>query len=152
MTTFSAVVEMVSGDSRIFSGESARLKCRIPDIHNTAWGYLWYRGSEKLPHFGEYFSLWNAHIKESGKYYCQGQRDTVVGKVHTLQSVPVEITVDGKIFISIIRNLLDSHVRTPFSYFCCSVRFRGYVFEEIEYNIDSVFYSVLSPETKTHCV
>ncbi len=104
-------MEIVSGDSRIFSGESVRLKCSVPDIRST-WDYMWFRGSEQLPQTGETFSLWKANVKESGKFYCQGVRNTVVGKIHTLQSLPLEINVDGKIFvclfISIIRNLLDS--------------------------------------------
>lgn len=124
--SFRAVAEIVSGDSRIFSGESVRLKCSVPDIRST-WDFMWFRGSEQLPQTGETFSLWKANVKESGKFYCQGVRNTVVGKIHTLQSLPLEINVDGKIFVclfsSIIRNLLDSHVRTDspsFSYFCYS--------------------------------
>lgn len=117
-----AVVEMVSGNSRIFSGESARLKCSVPDTHRSTWNYLWFRGSEQLPQLGEHFILWKAMVKESGKFYCQGVRDTAVGNIHTGESLPVEIDVDGKIlFVSIIKNLLVSHARTPsssFSYFC----------------------------------
>ncbi|XP_041796939.1 uncharacterized protein LOC121609387 [Chelmon rostratus] len=95
VTSFRAVIEMVSGESRIFSGQSVRLKCSIPDSHKSTWGYQWFRGSEQLPQSGEYFLLWKAHVKESGKFYCQGVRDTVVGNIHTLQSLPIEINVDG---------------------------------------------------------
>lgn len=120
MTSFRAVTEMVSGDSRIFSGESIQLKCNIPDTHNSSWEYRWFRGSEQLSYFGKNLILWKSRVKDSGKYYCQGVRDTVVGKIRTLQSLPIEINVDGKsLFISIVRNLLDSHFRTPFSSFSC---------------------------------
>lgn len=102
VTSFRAVVEMVSGDSRIFSGESVRLKCSIPDGHRSSWNYLWFRGSEQLPQHGEHFVLWRAKIQESGKYYCQGVRDTVVGDIHTLQSLPFEVNVDGKILFIIV--------------------------------------------------
>ncbi|XP_073342697.1 high affinity immunoglobulin gamma Fc receptor I-like [Pagrus major] len=92
--SFRAVVEIVSGDSRIFSEESVRLKCSVSDNRST-WDYLWFRGSEKLPQRGEHFVLWRAHVKQSGKYYCQGVRDSVVGDIYTSQSLPVEINVDG---------------------------------------------------------
>ncbi|XP_070827243.1 high affinity immunoglobulin gamma Fc receptor I-like [Chaetodon trifascialis] len=95
VTSFRAVVERVSGDSRVFSGESVRLKCSIPDDHKSTWSYLWFRGSKQLPQTGEYFLLWKAHIRDGGKFYCQGVRDTVVGNIHTIQSLPIEINVDG---------------------------------------------------------
>lgn len=106
-----AVVEIVSGDPRIFSGESVRLKCSISDVRST-WDYLWFRGSERLPPRGEHLLLWRTHIKQSGNYYCQGVRDSAVGDIHTSKSLPVEINVDGKIlFICIITDLLGSHVK-----------------------------------------
>ncbi|XP_030294462.1 high affinity immunoglobulin gamma Fc receptor I-like [Sparus aurata] len=89
-----AVVEIVSGDPRIFSGESVRLKCSISDVRST-WDYLWFRGSERLPPRGEHLLLWRTHIKQSGNYYCQGVRDSAVGDIHTSKSLPVEINVDG---------------------------------------------------------
>uniref|UniRef100_A0A673BBC0 Ig-like domain-containing protein n=1 Tax=Sphaeramia orbicularis TaxID=375764 RepID=A0A673BBC0_9TELE len=92
---FRTVVEITSGDSKVFSGESVRLRCSIPDNYNFTWRYLWFRGSKQLPQNGENIVLWNANIKESGKYYCQGFRNSIVGKIHTLKSLPVEITVDG---------------------------------------------------------
>ncbi|KAM9359483.1 high affinity immunoglobulin gamma Fc receptor I-like [Symphorus nematophorus] len=95
VTSIRAVVEMVLGDSRIFSGENARLKCSVPDVRNSSWSYLWFRGPEQLLHRGEHLLLWKPHITESGKYYCQGVRDTAVGNIHTLKSLPVEINVDG---------------------------------------------------------
>ncbi|XP_044057909.1 Fc receptor-like protein 5 isoform X2 [Siniperca chuatsi] len=95
VTSFRAVIEMVSGDSRIFSGESIQLKCSIPDVHKSSWDYLWFRGSEELPQIGEHLFLWKANVKESGKFYCQGVRDTAVGNIYTLQSLPLEISIDG---------------------------------------------------------
>lgn len=76
------------------------MKCTIPDVYQSAWRYLWFRESEQLPQSDEHFFLWKAEITDSGKYYCQGERDTVVGKVHTLQSLPVEVHVDGKTPVS----------------------------------------------------
>ncbi|KAM6931814.1 high affinity immunoglobulin gamma Fc receptor I-like [Lycodopsis pacificus] len=95
VTSFRAIVEMVSGDSRIFSGESVRLKCSIPDVHRSSWDYLWFRGSEQLPQHGEHLILWKPRVKDSGTFYCQGVRDTMVRNIHTLQSLPLEINVDG---------------------------------------------------------
>ncbi|XP_037632315.1 Fc receptor-like protein 5 isoform X2 [Sebastes umbrosus] len=95
VTSFRAVVELVSGDSRIFSGEGARLKCSVADAHKSSWDYLWFRGSEQLSQTGEHLVLWQPKVQESGKYYCQGVRDTAVGNIHTLQSLPLEINVDG---------------------------------------------------------
>ncbi|KAK5929443.1 hypothetical protein CgunFtcFv8_010672 [Champsocephalus gunnari] len=91
---FRAVVEMVSGDSRIFSGESVRLKCSVPDVRSS-WSHLWFRGSEQLPQRGQHLILWEMKVQESGKYYCKGVRDSHVGDVITLQSLPLEINVDG---------------------------------------------------------
>lgn len=51
--------------------------------------------------------LWRARVHDSGKFYCEGVRDTVVGQTHTLQSLPAEIFVDGK--INITMTLLDLH-------------------------------------------
>ncbi|XP_031156934.2 Fc receptor-like protein 5 isoform X2 [Sander lucioperca] len=95
LTSLRAVLEIVSGDSRIFSGESVRLTCSIPDVHKSTWTYLWFRESKQLPQSGKDLILWNAKVQESGKYYCQGVRDTLVGNMHTLQSLPLEIYVDG---------------------------------------------------------
>lgn len=98
VTSFRAVVELVSENSRIFSGESLHLRCSIPDVHRSNWSVEWFRGSERLPENGENFHLWNAHIKEAGKFSCQGARKSVVGIIRTMQSLPVEIDVDGKIY------------------------------------------------------
>ncbi|XP_032360467.1 uncharacterized protein LOC116672685 [Etheostoma spectabile] len=95
VTSFRAVVEMVSGDSRIFSGEEVRLTCSVPDVHRSSWTYLWFRGSNQLLQFGKNLTLWKAKVQDSGKFYCQGVRDTVIGNIHTLQSLPLEIHVDG---------------------------------------------------------
>lgn len=97
MAPYRAVAEMVSGDSRVFSGEGVRLRCSIPDAHMSTWQYHWFRGSEKLPERGQILDLWSVRIDDTGKYSCLGVRDTVVGDIHTLQSLPVEIFVDGEI-------------------------------------------------------
>lgn len=98
--SFRANIELVSEHSRIFSGERARLRCSIPDVHRSNWTYLWFRGSEELSQTGEELNLWNTKVQDSGKYYCQGTRNTKVGKIRTQQSVPVELKVDGKICLS----------------------------------------------------
>uniref|UniRef100_A0A3Q0S9C5 Ig-like domain-containing protein n=1 Tax=Amphilophus citrinellus TaxID=61819 RepID=A0A3Q0S9C5_AMPCI len=94
-TSLRANIEMVSEHSSIFSGERARLRCSVTDQYRTTWSYLWFRGSEELSQTGEELSLWNAKIQDSGKYYCQGIRATKIGKIHTIQSLPVEINVNG---------------------------------------------------------
>ncbi|XP_070761696.1 high affinity immunoglobulin epsilon receptor subunit alpha-like [Enoplosus armatus] len=94
-TSIQAVLEMVSGESSIFSGESVELKCSISDPNQATWSYRWFRESKQLPQKGENLILWKAHIKESGKFYCQGARDTIVGDILSLKSLPVEINVDG---------------------------------------------------------
>lgn len=95
VASFRAVAEMVSGDSRIFSGESVRLRCSIPAGHRSTWTFRWFRGSEQLSQDMDSLTLWKASVKESGKFYCQGVRDTAVGNIYTLKSLPVEINVDG---------------------------------------------------------
>ncbi|XP_056905723.1 sialoadhesin-like [Takifugu flavidus] len=92
---FRAVLEMVSGHSRIFSGDDVKLKCNIPDPYPSTWRYLWFKGSEELQQHGNELIIWRARIIDSGKFYCQGVRDTAVGQLHTNQSLPVEIVVDG---------------------------------------------------------
>lgn len=99
-TSFRANIELVSGHSRIFSGERAHLRCSIPDVHRSNWTYLWFRGSEELSQTGQELNLLNTKVQESGKYYCQGIRNTKVGKIRTQLSVPVELKVDGKICLS----------------------------------------------------
>ncbi|KAG7478645.1 low affinity immunoglobulin gamma Fc region receptor III-B-like isoform X2 [Solea senegalensis] len=94
-TSFAAVVEMVSGDSRIFSGEGFQLRCSVPDEHNSKWTYLWFKDADQLPQSEQKLDWWKARVRDSGKFYCQGVRDTVVGKIHTLKSLPMEIIVDG---------------------------------------------------------
>ncbi|KAG7215605.1 hypothetical protein INR49_022131 [Caranx melampygus] len=94
-TTFRAVLENLSKESRIFSGQSVKLKCSVPDIHKSTWNFLWYKEAEKLPFTGETLSLWNIGVKEDGIYTCKGVRDTAVGNIYTLESLPVQINVDG---------------------------------------------------------
>ncbi|CAF97406.1 unnamed protein product [Tetraodon nigroviridis] len=91
---YNPVVEILSGDFRIFSGEGVELRCTVPD-HMSTWQYRWFKGSEELHYHGQIFVLWKARVDDTGKYSCQGVRDTVVGDIRTLQSVPVEIIVDG---------------------------------------------------------
>ncbi|KAK2912449.1 hypothetical protein Q8A73_006562 [Channa argus] len=95
LTTLQAEVEIVSGESRIFTGESVHLRCSITDKHRSTWRYLWFKGSEELNTSGENYRLERARVKDSGKFYCQGVRDSLVGDIHTSKSLPVEITVDG---------------------------------------------------------
>lgn len=92
---------MVSGHSRIFSGEDVRLRCSIPDPYQSTWRYLWFKGSEELQHHEKELIIWRARIIDSGKFYCKGVKDTVVGQLHTNQSLPVEIFVDGEVVIRI---------------------------------------------------
>ncbi|KAG7235950.1 hypothetical protein INR49_001742 [Caranx melampygus] len=63
-----------------------------PQIH---LNFLWYKEAEKLPFTGETLSLWNIGVKEDGIYTCKGVRDTAVGNIYTLESLPVQINVDG---------------------------------------------------------
>ncbi|KAM4567047.1 low affinity immunoglobulin gamma Fc region receptor III-A-like [Odontesthes bonariensis] len=95
VTSFRATVEIVSGNSRVFSGGSVRLRCSVPVSYSSDWNFWWFRGSTKLPQTGELLTLWNANVKESGKFSCHGVRDSVVGIIKTLRSLPVEINVDG---------------------------------------------------------
>ncbi|XP_075892313.1 Fc receptor-like protein 3 isoform X1 [Nelusetta ayraudi] len=89
-TSVRATVEIVVGDGRIFSGENVLLKCTIPD--EATWSYLWFKGSEQLPHSGQNLFLWKAQFRDSGTYYCQGVREMTI---KTQKSQPIEITVDG---------------------------------------------------------
>uniref|UniRef100_A0A667XNJ6 Ig-like domain-containing protein n=1 Tax=Myripristis murdjan TaxID=586833 RepID=A0A667XNJ6_9TELE len=91
---YQAVIEQVQGASRIFSGETVRLRCSVPEDDRSTWTHLWFRGREKIFQ-GDELVLWNMKVKHSGKYYCQGVRDTLIGLIHTLQSIPMEIDVDG---------------------------------------------------------
>ncbi|XP_023146916.1 high affinity immunoglobulin gamma Fc receptor I-like [Amphiprion ocellaris] len=92
---FRAVVEIVGDNSRIFTGESVRLRCSIPEGSRSGWKFLWFRGGDELRQTDGEFSLWNAKVQQSGKFSCQGVRDTAVGNIHTVRSLPVEINVDG---------------------------------------------------------
>ncbi|XP_029964753.1 low affinity immunoglobulin gamma Fc region receptor III-B-like [Salarias fasciatus] len=94
-----AVISVVPQTSRIFTGESVRLTCGVPDDQGTVWDYQWFRESEQLPQTGPSFSLWKAKIQESGNFSCEGMRDTWRGKRYTLRSLPVEIKVDGGLAI-----------------------------------------------------
>ncbi|XP_029028017.1 high affinity immunoglobulin epsilon receptor subunit alpha-like [Betta splendens] len=93
--SFNAVVELVTKEQRVFSGESVRLRCNLTDKRTTSWGYTWFRGSEELPQREQDLHLWKARVQESGKYYCQGWKETGVGNIYTRRSLPVEIKVDG---------------------------------------------------------
>ena len=76
------------------------LRCSIPDAHMSDWGYQWFKGSKELHERRQTLVLWTARIDDAGKFSCQGVRDSAVGDIHTLQSLPVEIFVDGKIHIT----------------------------------------------------
>ncbi|XP_069562421.1 high affinity immunoglobulin gamma Fc receptor I-like isoform X1 [Brachyistius frenatus] len=95
VTTHRAAVNIVPQESRIFSGESLQLICSVPADTRTSWKYLWFKGSEKLPHSDRELSLWNTNVRDTGKFYCQGWRDTAVGNIYTMKSLPMEINVDG---------------------------------------------------------
>ncbi|XP_041851028.1 high affinity immunoglobulin epsilon receptor subunit alpha-like [Melanotaenia boesemani] len=95
VTSFRANVKMVLGNLRIFSGETVQLRCSVPVTYSSDWSFLWFRGSEKLAQTGDTLILWNINVKESGKYSCHGERQSVVGPIHTQRSLPVEINVDG---------------------------------------------------------
>ncbi|CAG6002203.1 unnamed protein product [Menidia menidia] len=92
---FRPTVEVISGDVRIFSRETLRLGCSVPVSYKSGWTFWWFRGSEKLPQTGQNLTLWNVNLNESGKYSCQGLRDSLLGTRKTLKSLPVEIDVDG---------------------------------------------------------
>ncbi|XP_060929232.1 high affinity immunoglobulin gamma Fc receptor I-like [Limanda limanda] len=94
-SSFRAVIERVLGDTRIFTGEEVRLRCSVPDPHGSRWDHQWFHGPEQLVQTGRQLVLWKASVKDSGKYYCRGVRDTAVGNIYTLHSLPVEINVDG---------------------------------------------------------
>uniref|UniRef100_A0A8C6WKS4 Ig-like domain-containing protein n=1 Tax=Neogobius melanostomus TaxID=47308 RepID=A0A8C6WKS4_9GOBI len=81
-TPLKPTVEIVTGHSRVFTGDTVRLKCNFPDTpYKSTWFYKWYNGPEQLPFFDDQLVLWDIKTKETGKYYCQG--------------LPVEISVDG---------------------------------------------------------
>ncbi|XP_047449341.1 high affinity immunoglobulin gamma Fc receptor I-like isoform X2 [Mugil cephalus] len=94
-TELKPTVEIVTGASRIFSGETVRLRCDIHDEHGSVWNHQWFRESEMLPQTERVLILWNIKMKDGGNYYCKGVRKTKVGDRYTLQSLPVEINVDG---------------------------------------------------------
>lgn len=95
VTSYRAIVQIVSGSSRIFKGESLQLRCSIPDVYKASWNYVWFKGSVQLPESGEVFHLWKANVKQSGKYSCLGKKETQVGSIRTQRSLPTEIHVDG---------------------------------------------------------
>ncbi|CAJ1065347.1 Fc receptor-like protein 5 isoform X2 [Xyrichtys novacula] len=96
VTSFRAVAELVSQKSRVFSGESVRLKCSVPDdVNQSSWSFSWFKGSELLPQTGKDLILWKVKVQDSGTFYCQGEKSSMIGNIHTLQSLPVEISVDG---------------------------------------------------------
>lgn len=89
-TPVAAAVEITVGDVRIFPGENVRLKCTIAD--QATWSFLWFKGSEQLPQYGENLFIWRAQFRDTGFYHCQGVR----GATTSQKSPPLEITVDGK--------------------------------------------------------
>nr|XP_061797505.1 high affinity immunoglobulin gamma Fc receptor I-like [Nerophis lumbriciformis] len=93
-TSYGAIVELVSGHSRVFSGERLQLKCRIPDGRKSTWNYLWFKESKRLEHDSEILTL-QGSFDDNGAFQCQGVRDTAVGNIYTLKSPPLDINVDG---------------------------------------------------------
>lgn len=95
-TELQPTVEIVSGHSTVFIGETVRLKCNPPVTpYNATWTYTWHHGTQKLPHFFEQLIIYDIKTRHSGKYYCQAIRITSVRDLPTLQSEPVELGVDG---------------------------------------------------------
>lgn len=89
------------------------MRCIIPNDRGFTWRYKWFRDFQQLSYVGEELSLLNAKLKDSGKYQCRGVADTHLGDLESLLSLPVEITVDGKIlpfflFIFEINKTLNS--------------------------------------------
>uniref|UniRef100_A0A1A8BBE5 Ig-like domain-containing protein n=1 Tax=Nothobranchius kadleci TaxID=1051664 RepID=A0A1A8BBE5_NOTKA len=95
VTSYRASIEVVSKSLRIFSGENVQLKCVIPDIYFSTWKYLWFKDSMQLPQTEETLRISHAHVKSSGKFSCQGKRETAIGDIQTRPSLPVEVSVDG---------------------------------------------------------
>ncbi|KAJ0022032.1 hypothetical protein NQD34_009522 [Periophthalmus magnuspinnatus] len=90
------IVEIITGSSKVFTGEAVTLKCVPPATpYKSIWTFTWYKGPDQLPHFGEKLVLRNIKTKDNGKYYCQGYRDTAVIDIPTFRSLPVEINADG---------------------------------------------------------
>lgn len=88
------MVELAAGKSRLFSGESVRLKCSVPSDVDSTWDYVWFKGNVKLQQTEQY-EIWSATLQHSDKYSCQGVRETYRGAIHTIQSLPMEIYVEG---------------------------------------------------------
>ncbi|XP_061537693.1 low affinity immunoglobulin gamma Fc region receptor III-like [Phycodurus eques] len=93
-TSYGAIAELVSGYSRVFSGERVQLRCSIPDGRRSTWNYLWFKGSKRLAHHAQMLTL-KGSLNDSGVFQCQGVKDTAVGNIYTLKSPPVDINVDG---------------------------------------------------------
>ncbi|XP_054650078.1 Fc receptor-like protein 3 isoform X2 [Dunckerocampus dactyliophorus] len=94
VSTPSALLEVTSGHSRVFSGERVQLRCSVADGHKSTWSYLWFKDSKLLSQNSETLTL-KGSIDDSGALQCQGVRDTAVGNIYTNKSLPVDINVDG---------------------------------------------------------
>lgn len=112
VVTVQAVVEVVSGHSTVLSEEDIRLRCSVTDTRNSTWKIWWFKGSERLSREGDTLVLWRTHVKDSGQFYCQGVRDSVVGHIFTLKSLPVEINVQG------MMQFLRSRRKSPLVHTC----------------------------------
>ncbi|KAM9801654.1 high affinity immunoglobulin epsilon receptor subunit alpha-like [Neosynchiropus ocellatus] len=88
-------IELVPGHSRIFSGESLKLRCKVVDDYNSTWSIQWFRDSRLLPQGGDLLYLREVTVEANGKYFCQGVRDTSQGYLSTKSSPSVEVQVDG---------------------------------------------------------
>ncbi|XP_056139926.1 Fc receptor-like A isoform X2 [Lampris incognitus] len=91
---YQAAIELVTGAQRIFSGEKLHLRCSVPEDKKSIWKYLWFKGNDEILE-SENLILYGVSLTEDGKYYCQGVRSTAVGTLHTVESKPLEINVDG---------------------------------------------------------
>nr|XP_057936203.1 low affinity immunoglobulin gamma Fc region receptor III-A-like [Doryrhamphus excisus] len=90
----SALLEVISGHSRVFTSERVQLRCSIVDGHKSTWNYLWFKDSKLLPQNSNTLTL-KGNIDDSGALQCQGVRDTAVGNIYSNKSLPVDINVDG---------------------------------------------------------
>lgn len=95
-TDLQPTVEIVSGHSTVFLGDTVRLRCIAPvTSYNATWTYTWFHGTRQLSHFSELLIIPDIKTKQRGKYYCQAFRETSIQDIPTLQSQPAELKVDG---------------------------------------------------------
>ncbi|XP_072314494.1 high affinity immunoglobulin gamma Fc receptor I-like [Eucyclogobius newberryi] len=89
-------LEIVTGHSKVFTGQTVRLKCVAPATqYKSIWTYTWHCGHKRLPYAGEELVLLNIKTKDNGNYSCKGIRHTSVQDIPTSESVAVDISVHG---------------------------------------------------------